>query len=155
MAVTARSLLTAARALGWQVKLLSPPTGAGHFHIRTHVARAAWKIRMMRPAALVLYIPRGGLTRGSVAKGALLARVGRNRVVQLILQLGAEPIARVSRQVVYLVLSDSAVRDIKRAGGATAKVHLGVDGSKFAMEGKEDASMWPVGDGPRVLHVGH
>lgn len=155
MAVTARNLFIAARALGWQVRLLSPPKGVGHFRARTYVAWAAWKLRTMPAASLVLYIPRGGLTRASVAKGALLARVGRGRVAQLILQLGAEPIARVSRRVVYLVLSESAAQGIKRTGGASAKVHLGVDGSKFAMDGLEDASMWPVGVGHRVLHVGH
>jgi thymidylate kinase len=155
MAVTARSLVSAARALGWQVKLFSPPKGASEFRARTYVAWAAWQLRAMPPASLILYIPRGGLTRPSVAKGVLLARIGRGRIAQLILQSGAEPIPWVSRRVVYLVLSEFAAQNIKRAGGMSATVHLGVDDSKFAPVGPADASMWPRGDGARVLHVGH
>jgi thymidylate kinase/glycosyltransferase involved in cell wall biosynthesis len=154
MAVTTRNLIDAARTLGLDVRLLRPPDKAGDLLTRTYVAFAARKLHRVHPSA-VLYIPRGGLTRASVAKGALLARAARGRISQLILQSDIEGVPHVSGRVTYLVLAESLAELIRDRGGSVAKVRLGVDRTQFKAEGPVDASMWPEGGRARILHVGH
>jgi thymidylate kinase len=155
MAVTVRSLLAGATAVGLQVRLLCPPDGAGDAVRRTYVASAAWKLRGADQNSTVVYVPRGGLTRASVAKGALLAGVASSRVAQLILQSDLGGVRRVSTRVTYLVLSDALAEFIGDLGGSVVKVRLGVDAAQFAAGGSVDTSMWPRDGRGRVLHVGH
>jgi dTMP kinase len=155
MAVTVRGLVAGAAALGLETHVLRPPDRATNFALRVFVAWSARRLRAVDLDSVVVYVPRAGLTIASAFKGAFISRVVGRPIAQVILQADVEHIPRLSRRVVYTVLSDALASALRNRRGSVVKVRLGIDQSRFNASGGDDASLWPAGGGARVLHVGH
>lgn len=154
MAVTVRNLVDAAKRRGMDVETLYPSPGAPEVARRGYVVWAAARIATTRRRTTVVYVPRAGLTRASIAKGTLLARATTGSVVQLVLQVREGSLPRLSADVSYAVLSEAIASEICRRNGSATVLRLGVNRDVFHQYGPKDSSSWRR-PGPRLLHVGH